>query len=143
VFTCGIGTVELNDQLACPELWLPDYGFQADSYAYGGGNISLSPVLHDLTLTAALTDGVLSGYYTIAQKHALLALDDGPQPFWHPLATLLGITGITVFVDKSSVAALVEESLKDTPSAPAADGLYQAGGDLYRYLGTINLKRLA
>ena len=139
---CKIGIVELNDQLSCPDLWLPDYEFQADAYAFGGGNISSSPVLHDLALTAALTNNVWSGFYTIANIHALLFLADGPQPFEHPLATLRGITGITVFVDKKSVAALEPVAPDATPSAPEFDGIYAGDGGPYLYSGTINLMRL-
>lgn len=140
--TCSIGTVDLHEELLCPELWLPDYKYKPIAYAYGGGNISISPVLHNLTLTSELQNNIWSGWYTIEQVYLLRGLEDIPHQLAHPMATKLGITGITVFVNKASVAELKAIAPAATPSAPAIDGRYDGSGDPYLYYGSISLERL-
>lgn len=101
---CKIGSVELDVNLSCPALHVPRTIFTPVLFC-GGGEVTLSTgALPDIELLALDIGSGVAGYYTYAQIKALRALPDGiPQLFLHPTADELGLSGIMVVVDKSTL----------------------------------------
>lgn len=137
---CSIGGVVLDNGLYCPELWQPDTVQDEVLYVGGGKAVIFSPALRNLTLQARFENNKLNAVFTIAQKEALLALPDYAHEFQHPLATRRGIVGITVIVDKASVADLTQYGPEIVN--PSATTRYSDGNLLWFY-GIINLFRMS
>lgn len=136
---CSIGGVVLDSGLYCPELRLPGKAANEVLFCGGGREVTLTPVRRNLTLQARFENNKFNAIFTVAQQDALLALPDYAHEFQHPLATARGISGITVYVDKDSVANLTQygpEIVNPTATTRYADGTL-----LWLY-GTINLLRI-
>ena len=137
---CSIGGVVLDSGLYCPELWQPATLQDEVLFVGGGKAVIFSPSLRNLTLQARFDNNKFNAVFTIAQKEALLALSDYAHEFRHPLATRRGIGGITVIVDKSSVAELTQYGSEIVN--PSATTRYPDGNLIWLY-GTINLIRMS
>lgn len=102
---CKIGPVELDVNLSCPALHVPRKAINPVPFCGGGKEVTITTgPLPDLELLALDTGSGIAGYVTYAQIKALRALPDGiPQLFQHPTADKLGLSGIMVIVDKSTL----------------------------------------
>jgi hypothetical protein len=135
---CKIGAVELDYNLTCHGIYLPTQTYKPVYYVGGGKAVQqFAAPVYDLELEAYSSGRTVSALITYAQIKALRALPDGvPQLFLHPTATAAGATGITVIVDKSTLAH---------PHIKQADS--DMGGcnnpsDTHVYIGKILLYRI-
>lgn len=146
---CSVGAVQLDPSLECDGLRNRGYSFREVAYAHGGKSVEVMPdglILPDLFLTSRFEGGdridKLYGYVTLAQIEALLALPNEPQPFEHPYAVTLGITGVTVFVDKNSLDGLNKVWPNQVAINPDTDSVYDGTDQIYLYYGKIRLIRI-
>jgi hypothetical protein len=136
---CSIGGVQLNTELRCHALRKPLKHGAVTNFAFGGKEIIMTDSLPTLELTATLNGNQLMGYYTLTQMDEIIALSDYPHIFIHPLSP----SGITVWIDKQTVAELQPAAPGATPSGAIAGDTYFSSQEEYFYYGTIILERLS
>ena len=138
---CKIGAVELDVNLSCPALHVPRKALNPVLFC-GGKDVTMTTgPLPDLELLALDTGSGVAGYVTYAQIKALRALPDGiPQLFLHPTADELGLSGITVVVDKSTLAPPPTGSLTRVNDQGLGWGNQPHDDDIF--FGTIKLIRI-
>lgn len=137
--SCWVGLIELMGALDCQGIFSLQNVYKSRLFVGGGKAVVKSTAaLEDIYLTAGTGGSNIRAYYTYTQIQALRALPDVPQVFSHPTATALGITGIMVLVDKSTLIPdnlpqLLDGGLGWCTTPQATD----------KFAGTIKLWRLA